>query len=291
MIERYSEFFFRGIIRFPSLILGAVFLLTLFIAIQVNSIRIDGTSENLLDRDNPAFQTYMQFKEDYQAGLSIILLIEDEAIFSLPFLENLQVLQSDLLDSVPYIERVESLLSSRRVLAVGEDLYFDSLIPDQLNSRNIAEAKQVALNTPYYLNHIINSDANATAVLIKMQPFIYSAARNTSRPILQKEMHEIIASIDAVIAKNAANFGGKISVGGPTVATIEMMAATKQDVTLLTLLALLVIAVVLALVFRRLSAVFLPLFLLSFSITITMSLMLIANVPIQNVSAILPSFL
>ena len=290
-IETLSQQLFARIIAAPKLILTLICLLTLGTALQVSSINFEASSEKLLDQSNPTFKTYLQFKKNYQAGLGIILLIEDEHIFSLRFLQRLDALQTNLLETIPYIDDVESLLTSRRVLGDSDNLYFDSLIPDRLDVSSIKEAQHIALTTPYYQNHIINAAGDATALIIKLQPFIYSMETGESRQILQKEMHEIIAAIETVIASHEAHFPGKISMGGPTVATIEMVKASKHDVAVFSVLALLVIAIALAVVFRRASAVLLPLILLSLSITITLSWMLIAEVPIQNVSAILPSFL
>ena len=290
-IDTLSLRLFSNIIAAPKLILSLIILLTVAVALQVSSINFEASSEKLLKQSNPAFKTYLEFKKNYQAGLGIILLIEDKNIFSLEFLQKLEFLQDDLLDKVPYIDEVESLLSSRRVLGDNNNLYFDSLIPDRLDEKGIQEAQHIALTTPYYQNHIINAEGDATALIIKLHPFIYSRETNKSRQLLQKEMHEVIAAIENVIAAHEQNFTGKLSMGGPTVATIEMVKASKHDVVVFSFLALLVIAIALALVFRRASAVFLPLFLLILSITITLSWMLIAEVPIQNVSAILPSFL
>lgn len=290
-LEKISQRIFKTIITFPKLIICLLCILTATLALQVKSISFDGSSEKLLSQSNPAFKTYLQFKQNYQAGLSIILLIEDNNIFSAPFLQNLDHLQSDLLDHVPYIHTVESLLTSRRVVGDNDNLYFDTLIPSQCDQACIDESRQIALNTPYYLNHIINHQGDATALILKMQPFIYSAESGQSRQLLQTEMNEIIDSIHKVINNHQANFSGQLSVGGPSIATIEMVNASKHDVAIFSTLALLVIACVLAFIFRRISAVLLPLFLLSLSISITVSLMLIADVPIQNVSSILPSFL
>ncbi|NRB39525.1 MAG: MMPL family transporter [Pseudomonadales bacterium] len=290
-IDTLSHALFSRVVAAPKLILTLICLLTLAVALQVSSINFDASSEKLLKQSNPTFKTYLQFKKDYQAGLGIILLIEDKNIFSSDFLQRLESLQEDLLDNVPYINEVESLLTSRRVLGDSHNLYFDSLIPDRHDKKGIEEAKTIALTTPYYQNHIINATGDATALIIKLQPFIYSIKTGESRQLLQKEMHEVIAAIEAVVARHEQLFTGQLSMGGPTVATIEMVKASKHDVAVFSFLALLVIAIALALVFRRASAVLLPLFLLSLSITITLSWMLIAEVPIQNVSAILPSFL
>ena len=281
----------RRILQWPKFILFCVVLITILTALKANHLSFDSSPEKILATDNPAFQTYLNFKADYQAGLAIVLLLEDENIFSVEFLQSLQLLQNDLLNEVPYISHVESLLTSRRVEGEADNLYFNTLVSDLTHEQAIATAKVAALNTPYYLNRIINKQANATAIILNMQPFIYSNESGTSRQILQPEMHEIITQVHHVIQRHQGNFKQTLRVGGPATATMEMMRASKTDLINLTAISLIVICLMLSVLFKRASAVFLPLIILICTITITLSLMMINDVPIQNVSAILPSFL
>lgn len=271
--------------------LVSVFLLTLLIALQVKDISFETSSENMLQATNKERLTYLKFKDDYHSGWTFIILIESKQIFSPPFLKKMALLQTDLLNNVPYVDEIESLLTSRRVIGNGENLYFDSLIPDNPTIEDIESSRQLALNTAYYLNYIINPAGDATALIIKMMPSIHDTESGEYRQLMQDDMQLVVEKINTVISHHQPNFDKPLSLTGPAVAAVELMLATRHDVIIFSLVAIMVISCLLALVFRRLSGVILPMFLLSMSISITMSIMLILKEPIQIVSSILPSFL
>ena len=275
----------------PWLIVLPFLLLTLALSLMVKQVNFDSSVENFLAENNNERKIYTAFKNEYGLSEYFIVLIRGEQVFSRAFQQKLQRLTESIYQHVPYVKSVESIANVRYVKSSGEEIYISELFDGSVTEADFAAIKDIALTTPYYLNRLIDQDGEVTAVLVRLEPFIRDASTEPFRQAITEDGERSIAALSEVLAVQQASFSQPLLLGGSLASTIELSRLTKRDLKVFTVVAVLLICISLFTVFRRLSAVLLPLVSLIIAVVITMSLMMIGEFPMLVSNSILPSFL
>ena len=292
-MTRLESFFGRlslWLMRHPWYCLLLVFAVTAYLVEQVQSLKFDASVESLLQESNPERQAYNQFKQTYGLSEYFIVVIDGEDIFSADFFHKLEDLDNDIEAQVPYVSAVESLVNTRSIHGQGDNLAITPLV-ENIDEADFAAVKHKALNTPYYLHRLIDEQGKITALIIELKPYIRPTPDAAFATIMIEDVELSLRALQQVVARHQAAFHGHLILGGTPAAVAELTVATKHDILVFSLFAMSIIAAILWVMFKRLSAIVAPLLVLVFAITITMSLMMIGHFPMQVTSSILPSFL
>ena len=121
----------------------------------------------------------------------------------------------------------------------------------------------------------------------------------SDEPVVKKEKKEFLQDIESVraiakVKEIAAKYNSddfQLLISGSAVIASELKASMKTDMQKFIKLVLLTMAIILFIMFRRISGIFLPLLTVILTIVSTLSLMGIFQAPITVVTQILPSFL
>lgn len=279
------------LLRQPWLCLIVIFAASGLLVYQIENVTFDTSIESFLHKDSEVRQGYINFQSDYGLSEYFIILIHDDDIFSYEGVSRIRDLESEINNHVSYLSGTESIDSTQYISSVGDDIAIDSFFPEDLSSVDYAFKKQKAISTSYYVNRLINPEANTTAIIVKLAFMVKNEKTGDFEAINLPKLELVLKQIKAIVAQKQSNFTEKLVVGGSPTATIELTRATKRDIWVFSVLALLVVSLVLFVVFRRISAVFLPMMSLFLAINITMSMMILGEFPMQVTSSILPSFL
>ncbi len=288
-IERFISSIPLRLIEWPKLCCLLTLLLTALLIHQMGQVRFDSSIEGFLEEQNPTYQAYFDFKDEYGQSEYFILLIRSNQIFTPQFKQNLDLLSQDIIRQVPYVDDVETIANSRHIKSQNDFIQVGSLFDDietypQWVMRD-------ALTNPYYVNRLINTEGDVTVILIRLIALIESPDHSQRIPLDIKNGTEALSVLKQVVKQHQPSFSEEIVIGGSPMATVELTNKMKQDIMLFSVLGILVVSIFLMVFFRRFSAVFLPVISLLFAVSITMSLMVIGRYPIQVTSTILPSFL
>lgn len=287
--EHMMNHFLLRFLNRPWWIIASFFLVTISLLLAVDRINFDSSVENFLAKDNEERLVYTQFKYDYGLSEYFIILIQGEDVFSADGVNKINHLEQSILNGVSYIESVESIVNARHIATDGDEIIIGSLFEAETDFDKI---KAIAKSTPFYQNRLINADGTVTAVLVRMQPYINdSDAPGTFRLSVTDDGEWAMHQLSAVLKSEQHLFTENLLLGGSLASTLELSALTKRDLLVFTVAALLLICLVLYVVFRRLSAVFLPILSLMSAVSITLSLMIIGEFPMMVSNSILPSFL
>ncbi|NRB41375.1 MAG: MMPL family transporter [Pseudomonadales bacterium] len=265
--------------------------MTFLLVYQVEHVTFDTSIESFLDKDSDVRQGYIQFQADYGVSEYLIVLITEDDLFSQAAITRIQALEDDINANVINIAGTESISSSTYIYSDNEDLVIDSFFPDNLSAVDFIDKRKTALQSPHYANRLISSDGNTTAIFVRLAFMVKDEFTGEFRPIKLPNMKEILSDLRKVVAAHQDNFSHALVIGGAPTATLELTRATRKDILVFSTLAIIVVSLVLFIVFRRLSAVILPVLSLFLAINITMSVMILGEFPMQVTSSILPSFL
>jgi len=306
-IEAWFETLTRIIYRERiKTILFVVILLMAFIS-NLPKLTMDTSTEGFLHDDDPAITAYNEFRDQFGRDELIVVAINPPNVFDLKFLEKLKALHLEIEDSVPHIDDVTSMINSRNTRGEGDQLIVEDLLETfPKNREEMAELKKRVLSNPLYRNSMVSEDGKFTTIVIKTNS--YSSVGESAdslggfedepevSPSTEKlyltdqENNEVVEAVKLVTSKyNSKDF--PITIAGSPVVTSVLKTTMKSDMQMFMKLLLLSVAVILLLIFRRASGVFIPLLIITISLLSTLGLMADLGIQVKLPTQILPSFI
>ena len=288
-------------------------LISIAIVSQIPKITIDTSMEGFLHDDDPAMLAYNGFRDQFGRDEVVLIALQPPEVFDLTFLKTLAAVHSELEETVPYIDDIASMINARQTRGEGDDLIVEDLLETwPTDQREMAILRERVLSNPVYRNTLISEDGRFTTIIIRthshssigqdtdlMEGFEEDAgdkppdpASDMQRPVYltDQENSEVVFAVQQVVDKyRSAKL--PIWVAGSPVVTHFLKQSMMGDMRKFVLLATAAVAIVLFIMFRRISGVFLPLLVVVLSLLCTIGLMAFFGVPIKVPTQILPSFL
>ncbi|RLA79274.1 MAG: Fis family transcriptional regulator [Epsilonproteobacteria bacterium] len=307
--EHISDFIFDNRIK----VIFVVFAIVIAMASQMKYLTVDTSTEGFLHKNDPLRIEYNDFRDQFGRDEKVLIAIQSDNIFTIKFLTKLNKLHKELENNLPYIEDVNSLINARNTRGTADALIVDDLFEElPTNEKALAFKTQLAKNNPLFKDLIIDEAGTITTIVIDTQT--YTSLDKNGKPILVKEDEDefadeedttsnepkeflsdwenvqIVNATKAIVDKyRAEDFD--ILVSGTAVINAELKASMTSDMQTFIKYVLLVMSIFLALMFRRISGVILPLVTVLFTIISALSFMAMFGAPITVVTQILPSFL
>lgn len=301
--------------RFKTLILMLIFIG--YLGSHISNISIDTSTEEMLHRSDPSRIEYNKFKDQFGNSQYSIVMIESPQIFSPSFLKKLKNLHLELEESVPYLYEVSSLLNARNTRGEGDTLLVDDLLkgwPER--NYNLAQVKGSAENNVFYRNNILSENGKYTALIVETRAEISDIASGdeslddfgsesektqlgvqpSSTPIkfipsLSPKENALIKDTISLIIKKYQSQDFKVSYTGGAVIVDAFNRETDTNMKKFFLLTTLAIVIFLVALFRRITGVFFPLFVVSASTMSTMGIMVLSGTAISSMTQVIPAFL
>lgn len=287
-------------------------LLTMLIIIagilsQLPKITVDTSSEGFLHKEDPILEVYNQFRAQFGRDDLILLAIKTPDVFTQSFLTKLKTLHKELEDNVPYLDEVNSLINARNTRGEGDNLIVEDLFEQWPDSpQAMQDKKEMTLSNKLYQNLYISEDARYTTIVINSiayspvgneadieTGFDDSAETTTNEDAIfltDAENSEMVKKVSAIVDKYKADDFVIYSAGAPIVVD-AIKKSMQTDMQTSTKFALLSIALVLLILFRRVSGVLLPILVVILTLLSTFSFMAATGTALKLPTQILPSFL
>jgi predicted RND superfamily exporter protein len=294
-------------------------ILTMVIALAVNlpKITFDTSTEGFLYKDDPQILAYNDFRNQFGRDEKIIIAIKTKDVFEPGFLKILFALHDDIEQSVPYIKEVNSLKNARKTTGNVDELIVEDLFQDGIpnDPAQLEAIKQFTLSNPIYENLYLSEDATFTTIIISTQTYTSigvtaesesdmlesgfddgdsdvdtKQADNKQEFINVLETNQLIKAVEEVLQKYQ-NDDMSIYIAGSPIVTKNLQASLISDMSTFILYVIITIAILLMVMFKRLSGIFLPLFVVVLTLLSTVGSMALAGAPITAMTQILPSLL
>ncbi|MBW2650207.1 MAG: MMPL family transporter [Deltaproteobacteria bacterium] len=296
--------------RFKTLLIMAVLIAA--IASQLPKLTIDISTEGFLRKTDPTLIEYNNFRDQFGRDELIIVAIRSSEIFEGNFLEKLKKLHEDLKENVPYIEDITSLINARNTRGEKDELIVEDLLENWPNTpEEMALIRQRTIDNPLYKNLLISEDSKMTTIVIQTQAHssagegidvlegfeddanrdLTDSGKSDGKEYLtDKENSEVVHAVNKIAEKyKGPDF--EIYIAGLPAVTHFLKQSMMKDVRRFLLLSFITVAILLFIMFRRVSGVVLPLLIVILSLVSTMGLMAVFGAPIKLPTQILPSFI
>lgn len=278
----------------------------------ISRLTVDVTFESFLKADDPVLIAYEEFAETFGRDERILISAEPgsalgpNGVFERGFLERLRALHAALENGVPHLEEITSLVNARDTRAEGDTLLVeDFLEPWPEDDLAIAGARARAADNPLFEGTLLSRDANATALALELQ--FYSVPESDADDLLAgfgegaaetpalvrlsgEETDEAVKTVRRIVAEHAAPDFVLYAAGTPFLLQ-DLADAMGRDMPRFLGLALVSIAALLFLLFRRLVAVVAPLVVVGLTVGATFGLMGWSGTPMHVPTQVLPTLL
>jgi len=310
-VERWLEAFGIQVIRFRYILLFLIVLAVGFLSTYIPRINIATSLESSFKGHNQAIQDYQEFRDLFGRDDKIVLLIKSEDIFSVHFLDRLRKFHEDLENTVPLLSEVNSLINARYIEGKDGTLqvndFFENLPQTE---EQAAFLKEKALAYPLYRNSYITQNGDSMIMVIKTQAVSAltddgSKIKNYGRgvadqesisegpaakSISQVENIAILGILETVIKQyNTDNF--RIVFSGTPAYQFYVEPIIRKNMITMSLMVLMLTFFFMAILFGRVSGIFLPQFVVIMGLAATLGLMALSRVPFTLTSSMLPSIL
>ncbi len=271
--------------------------------------RIDTAMETFLEESDPARILFEEFRDQFGRAEMVIVSIKPPDVFELSFLERLRELHREIEEEVPHIDEVSSLINARSTRGESDRLIVEDLLEEfPQNAAELEALRRRVLASPFYRNTLISEDGAFTTLLVTLD--LYSSDADllgddvlagfeadeldleTARPELLTgvEVGAAIDTIREIIARyDAPDF--EVGMAGSPVLQQAIVKNMQQELPRFVAMMLATVCIVLFALFRRVSAVVLPLLVVVLSLLSTIGAMAANGTAITPPSQVLPTFL
>jgi predicted RND superfamily exporter protein len=259
----------------------------------------------LLDEDR-ARQTYDEFRARYGREDVILVAMAPPQVFDLAFLERLRALHEDIESNVPSVAEVTSLINARSTRGEGDELIVEDLFErwpaDDVALRSIRERVR---QNPVYVGHLVSRELDFTVVAVELET--YSSLQEQSDEALiageafadaevepvyltQRETEEAVEALHGVVARHRSE-GVKIHVVGSESIAHHIRGIAASNARIYSPASVIMVALLLGLLFRRVSAALLPNAVVFLSMASSFGAMGWLGLPFTTISQVLITFL
>lgn len=285
-----SHRIFSALFRYPLLILGLLTVVVFFLVLQIPRLTLDASADSLVLEGDKALEVYREMSKRYESESSLVITyLPDGSLFSEPALENLAALRNDLLE-LPRVSSVNTILDVPLLYSppvtlnnLAEGVRF---LEDQNTDRALVRTE--FQNSPIYRNLLTSTDERTTVLQVNLQRdgkfFELLDARDQLRA---KQRNNGLSAEEQVSLKQAeeafSNYSkiasarertlvtdvrsvldnhrehATIFLGGVPMIASDMISFIESDLVTFGSAILLFIIVLMAIIFRRLRWVVLPL--------------------------------
>ena len=292
MTGRVIRVYDRIVLQHPGVVMAVVLLITVALAFGLPNFKLDASADSLTLENDDDLDYFREINERYSSGDFLVITftpLENVDLFSDETIATIDELTNDLKEieevvSVLSIVNVPLLYSPRITVAELEDEPRTLLTPDI----DRALAKQEFLRSPVFRNLILSPDGQTTAILasIKLDQRYIDLVRardamrykrkmeglsaeetieleriskefldyRTARQVVEKER---VAAVRALM--DGYRDRAQIFLGGPSMITSDMVGFIENDLEIFGVGIAFFIVVTLAVIFRQLRWVMLPL--------------------------------
>jgi predicted RND superfamily exporter protein len=311
--ESLSDFIFEN----RKKVFFTLMTLTVLLATNIQYMKMDTTTEGFLHKDDTMRVQYDRFRDQFGRDEKILIAVEAKDIWSPEFLEKFRSLHEELESDLPHIDEVTSIINARNTIGTEDTLSVQDLFEDveTLTKESIGQRKKLALENPIYLDMLYNKDQTFTNIIIDTSTYTSLDENGNKIEISEEdefsdsdegfcecedehghtyltdpENTELMNKVKDIAAKyHSDDF--KIHLAGSAFFNDSMKQIMMADMESFIMKMMLAIVIVLFLMFRRISGIFLPIVAVALTVISTVATMAYFGAPFTMATQIMPSFL
>ena len=232
----------RFVLRHRFLILTALVLVTAVSGLSLRQAVVASSIGKLFLGDSPAYRDYSERVHEFGSDELLVVGYEDGDVLSAESLRRLQRVVSRL-ESIPSIDRAQSILDTRRIFLTGDEDFVESFIEGMASDPLLKEETlDELLGDDIARGTVISNDGRHGAVILTL-------ADPSARPVENN-----IELVDGVLSAfvEAGYDADRIHRTGSVPVVSEMMAQTHFNLRRLFPIVCVLLALTVFVIFRRL---------------------------------------
>jgi len=283
---------------------------------QIPKITIDTSTEGFLHKTDPKLLDYEKFRDQFGREQMLIIALNPPNVFDKDFLERLKNLHYDLKNNLPYLEDITSLINARNTRGEKDELIVEDLLENWPETKEeIEKVRKRVSDNKMYQNMLISEDRTFTTIIVQTQAYSQKGnepddlegfdedfdedvgkekpASGVRRPkiyLTEEENGEFVRAAEKILKKHNLPDTGIYMAGLPAVSYF-LKTTMLKDMRKFMATAVITIGIFLLLLFRRISGVLLPLFIVILSLLSTVGIMAFSGAALKLPTQILPSFI
>ena len=236
------KFLARLILRNRLFVLISIGIITAFMAYETSQLKFNVKPTPLLPKTDSLLIQQTHYTKLFGKSENIMVIgVEDSTFFCPNNLKYWQKLEQDLLA----IDGVEQVFSISDIFAINRNVQdrvfeFEPIFNKDISNTNADSLKNVALSLPFYNNLIYNKEQNVYLMMLTLQ------YEKISTPIRVAFMNSIIETCE----QYEKNTGNKLRYSGLPYIRITVGEMIRGEMFLFIILAVLITAVIIYLLFR-----------------------------------------
>jgi len=277
--------FVDNIIKFRWIIAILIPLMTFAIASQLKHLEFEGSYRIWFDEDSKTLKDYDNFRSVFGNDDAVTILFRDENGVMNP--KALHVIDNitQKLWTTKYIARADSLTNFQYVHSDPEypdEVLVEDFIDDidAMSAEDFAEKARVIQGEDTAVHRLISEDGKTTMIVGRMTP------KAGDDPEVAANLK---ASVEAMVAAEKAS-GYDFRLGGGPILNMAFIDLGQHDATTFTPMVLLIAMILLWLIFRRPSGMFLSIAVVIFTFLIVLSVQVLLGYKMNNFTANIPVF-
>jgi predicted RND superfamily exporter protein len=286
-------------------------LMVLFTAVlgtQLQHIRFDTHPEKFLAEGHPVRMRYSEFKRQFGLDDAIVITFRTRQVFSFDFLNWLRDVHSALEERVPHLDEVDSLINARSTRGEQDELIVEDLLEEwPQGAAEVARIAEIAFANPIYRNFLLSEDGRLTSANVRLTVYSslgagldefagFDQGAQAPGPVGElefltgTEMGEAVVAVRAVLDEFARD-DVEVYLAGNPVMVSRLTGDMQRDLRVFLSLSIATILIILGVLFRRASGVFLPPLVVLLSLISTFGIAGIRGSTLNVSAQIMPSFL
>jgi predicted RND superfamily exporter protein/CRP-like cAMP-binding protein len=253
-------------------------LVTVVTASGLPSLRVDTGFGTLIADNDPDKLVYDRVSKEFGSDNRTIVYVKDSALWTADKLAALERLHYTL-EGLDFVERVDDLFNLRSVRGSGGQLDSRALMTEApKDPADIDRARKDALDNPLIVGNFISSDGTVTALMVSV----------SERREEEGFDHRVNDALERAIGPARSAFEEVFQVGPPRI-NAEIKASLFADLQFLGPLSALLLVTTILVFLRSVFAAAVPLITSALSIAWTFGMMGLVGIPVNILSAMLPS--
>jgi uncharacterized protein len=255
-------------------------ILTLVCLVKIRNLQFDTSPSTLILAGSSEARYYEEIKRIFGNDQLILIGIQGDNLLRSSELARVRDLTNEL-ERIPGVKRVLSLTNVKDVRGAGDEVVVSQLVPEEDSPTVLQELRSRIRNNPFYVKNLISSDERTLAVLVFLDEF------EQKESLLQGR--EVTRQVRAIAQRVLGE--GKAFVSGLPEMELQGTENMIRDLRVLTPLTLVLVALILAVSFRCLRGIVLPLGMIALAVVWTLAAMVLSGRPLKVTTMILPSLL
>jgi len=275
-LRYFSRQLFNFDSQFPRTIIAGVILITVILGLKVFTLELDPGVRSMLPRDHEIVHSMEKIDELFSGSDIIIIAVESDSLFSYPTLQKLSVFQ-DSLESIDMIGKVTSIFTQKHILPNDGGFEIEPLLVD-IPSDSAGQSELMSkLENSGIVGNLISNDFNKLCFIGQItSSFAYDEFE------FRKKVFELV---------NRFSLPENFYVSSLPITRATVIEYMQRDLRVFIPIAMGLGILLLMISFRSWTGVFLPFFVVGFSIIWTFGIMGWLDMPVAFIGTLIPIML